>query len=145
MSDPAQRSRPVRPSLRLQLDCTFAAVRHGAGQIRSYLHGCGVQEKEAWACELAFVEGCNNAVQHTPDADASKKIIVELTMQSGYVELRINEHSHGYELPAESPLPGAESETGRGIFLMRTLMDDVSYVRSNSSNCLVLKKAVTGI
>jgi serine/threonine-protein kinase RsbW len=145
MSDPAERGRSVTPSLRLQLDCSFAAVRQGALQIRSYLHGCGLQDKEVWACELAFVEGCNNAVQHTHDLAAAKKISVELSVQGGFVEMRINEHSEGCDFPADSPLPPADSETGRGIFLMRTLMDDVSYVRSTSSNCLVLKKALTGI
>ena len=144
MTQPAKRS-PLPPALSLRLDCSFAAVRSGAVQIRNYLHGCGLAEKEIWACELAFVEGCNNAVQHTPDANTSKKIVVELHLQGGYVELRINEHSRGCDLPAESALPSAESETGRGIFLMRSLMDDVAYIRNNSSNCLVLKKAVTGI
>src|SRR5688500_12416269 len=145
MSNPAQRSVSVGPALHLHLDCTFAAVRRGATRLRAFLGSRGLTEKEIWACELAFVEGCNNAVQHTPAAYASKKIVVELHLQGGYVELRINAHSRGCALPAESALPSAESETGRGIFLMRSLMDDVAYIRNNSSNCLVLKKAVTGI
>lgn len=145
MSDPVQRGRTSSPALHLRLDCTFAAVRQGATQIREYLHSRSLPEKDIWACELAFVEGCNNAVQHTPDALISKKIIIELTLHSTYIELRINDHSHGCEFPDDPSLPPADAESGRGIFLIRTLMDDVAYICSKSSNCLVLKRARTGI
>jgi serine/threonine-protein kinase RsbW len=131
--------------LRLHLDCNFGAVRRGATQIRNYLTSQGVAENEIWACELAFVEGCNNAVQHTPRIHSDKKILVELALRSGEFELRINDFSTGCDLPAEPTLPDDESESGRGIFLMRTLMDDVTYIRRDSSNCLILKKALTGI
>lgn len=140
-----KRGRLFKPPLHLQVDCTFAAVRASAAKVRSYLAGHGVPEKEIWACELVFVEGCNNAVQHTPRAHSSKKIEVELSLHDGEIELRIKDHSAGCDFPAESILPPAENESGRGIFLMRRLMDAVSYTREDSSNCLVLKKALTGI
>ncbi len=145
MADPAQRGRSSSPALRLHLDCTFAAVRHGATQLRDYLHSRGLPEKDIWACELAFVEGCNNAVQYTPDLHASKKIVLEITPHPTHIELRINDHTPGCDFPADPALPPADAERGRGIFLMHSLMDDVAYIRSKSSNCLVLKKALTGI
>lgn len=144
---PNQRKRvgSIGPALHLHLDCDLAAVRRGAIQVRTFLESRGLAEKDIWACELAFVEACNNAVQNTPDAKASQKILVELLVETGSIELRINDHSPGCDFPSHVELPPAESESGRGIFLMRTLMDQVSYIRSESSNCLVLKKAVTGI
>jgi anti-sigma regulatory factor (Ser/Thr protein kinase) len=140
-----KRSRSITPALRLHLDCTLGAVRRGAIQFRAFLENRGLAEKDIWACELAFVEGCNNAVQHTPRAKVSQQIVVELLVATGSIELRINDHSKGCEFPEQVELPPAENESGRGIFLMRTLMDQVTYIRSDSSNCLVLKKAVTGI
>ena len=145
MSDPNKRGHLARPELRLHLDCTFAAVRSGAVQIRQYLATHGIAEKVIWACELAFVEGCNNAVQHTPAIHSSKKILIELSLLLGEVELRINDHSLGCDFPERATLPPADCESGRGLFLMRSLMDNVTYVRTDSSNCLVLKKALTGI
>jgi anti-sigma regulatory factor (Ser/Thr protein kinase) len=145
MSDPAQRGQPFSPDLHLQLDCTFAAVRQGASEIRDFLHNRGLLEKDIWACELAFVEGCNNAVEHTPDTHTNSKITVDLFLAPGHIELRIKDHSQGCDFPPEPSLPPADAERGRGIFLIRSLMDDVVYLRSSSSNCLVLKKAVTGI
>ena len=145
MANREQRGRLLAPALHLHLDCNLAAVRRGAVQIRTFLENRGLAEKDVWACELAFVEGCNNAVQYTPAAQASQKIIVELLMEGGSIELRINDYSKGCDFPARVELPPAESESGRGIFLMQNLMDEVTYVRRESSNCLVLKKAFTGI
>ena len=140
-----KRGQTFSPPLHLEVDCTFASVRACAAKVRSYLAGRGVAEKEIWACELAFVEGCNNAVQHTPRAHSSEKIEVDLSLRNGEIELRIKDHTSGFEFPPDSILPPDENESGRGIFLMRSLMDDVTYTRKDSTNCLVLKKALTGI
>ena len=133
-----------RAPLRLHVECNFAAVRRCAGQVRAFLAGHGVSEKDIWACELAFVEGCNNAVEHTPESKAGEKLLVELSCESTHVELRINDHTQGFDFPAESRLPSPDEEKGRGIYLMRTLMDEVDYIRDRSSNCLVLKKERQG-
>ena len=131
--------------LRLQVECSFAAVRLSATTVREYLAARGVAERDLWACELAFVEGCNNAIQHTPANRAAEKLLIELSCESSHVELRIKDHTHGFEFPTESRLPEPQEERGRGIYLMRTLMDEVDYIRDPSSNCLVLRKARTGI
>ena len=139
-------SRAVEPpALRLQMECSFAAVRAGAAKLRGFLESNKLAEREIWACELAFVEGCNNAVQHTPLKLQASGIVVEVILGSAQLELRINDHTCGCDFPPHVPVPPPEHERGRGIFLMRTLMDDVAYIRRDSSNCLVLKKAITGI
>jgi serine/threonine-protein kinase RsbW len=129
---------------RLQLECSFAAVRNGARELRAYLLALGVVEKDLWACELAFVEGCNNIVQHA-QTQSSEKLVVELSCDSTHVELRINDRTHGFDFPRETRLPSAEEESGRGIYLIRALMDEVNYIREPARNCLVLRKARTGI
>ena len=131
--------------LRLQIECNFAAVRRCAAQVRAFLVASGLNERDVWACELAFVEGCNNAVQHTPASRIGKKLLVEMACSGGHVELRINDFTAGFECPEAASLPPAEAESGRGIYLMRTLMDHVDYVRESASNCLILRKSVTGI
>ncbi|HVK57348.1 MAG TPA: ATP-binding protein [Candidatus Kapabacteria bacterium] len=144
MTDRLQ-GRSIKPALHLHLGCSFAEVRRGAIQIRQFLQKAGLSEKDTWACELAFTEGCNNAVQHTPAAETGKKIVINLSLDGGQVELRINDHSPGCTYPEAASLPPAEHERGRGIFLIQSLMDDVTYTRRDSSNCLILKKALTGI
>ena len=101
--------------LRLQVECNFVAVRLSATTVREYLAARGVAQRDLWACELAFVEGCNNAIQHTPANRAAEKLLIELSCESSHVELRIKDHTHGFEFPSESRLPEPQEERGRGI------------------------------
>src|SRR5687767_12606100 len=112
---------PAARSLQLLLECDFMAVRQGAAQVRAFLKEQGLQEKDLWACELAFVEGCNNAVQNTPPANSDQKILVELAFQPTHLELRINDHTCGFNLPVHPGLPQPEDENGRGLYLMTSL------------------------
>ncbi len=144
-SDRNLRSEAKTAPMRLQVECSFAAVRQSAERLRAYLAKQQVSERDLWACELAFVEGCNNAVQNTPPGRSDQKLLVEFSCESTHVELRINDHTLGFDLPDECRLPDPESENGRGIYLIHKLMDEVAYIRDSSSNCLVLKRARTGI
>lgn len=135
----------VGQNLQLRLPCNFEAVRRAAIQLRSFLAAHNLLEKDIWACELAFAEGCNNAVQHTPAGQPGQDILVQVICSGGQVELRIDDHAVGFELPETISLPPDDRESGRGLYLIKSLMDQVKYVRTPSSNCLVLQKNVTGI
>lgn len=138
-----QPSVPGQLSLKVAHD--FAAVRAAATQVRGFLTLHGLPEKEIWACELALVEGCNNAIQHVSGTARRKQILLEITCNACHVELCINDHTEGFELPQAIDLPPSEEESGRGLYLIKSLMDDVRYLRRESSNCLVLQKNRTGI
>lgn len=124
----------------LQLESDFSAVRHAAAQIRAFLQRHGVLEEDVWACELAFVEGCNNAVQHAPEAGYTRQLLIEITCQKNEAELRIEDYGAGFAFPERVDLPPSQEEHGRGLYLMKTLMDQVEYLRHETGNCLVLKK-----
>jgi|SRR4051812_21320487 serine/threonine-protein kinase RsbW len=130
-------------TLQLELGCDLPEVRRAAFQLRRFLKGLSFRERDLWDCELAFVDGCNNAVQHS--AAPERQIQVNVTFENGQIELKISDTSEGFAWPESIKLPQPDAESGRGIYLIKSLMDQVSYVRDKSSNCLVLKKNVTGI
>jgi serine/threonine-protein kinase RsbW len=132
-------------ALKLQVPCELGAVRSIATQVRSFLAAQGISEKDVWACELALVEGCNNAVQNASTEQARGGINVEVDCNPECVELRINDRNQGFEWPQKVELPSPDHESGRGLYLIRSLMDDVRYIRNDSSNSLVLQKSLTGI
>jgi serine/threonine-protein kinase RsbW len=128
--------------LKFQMPCQLSAVRPLATQVRNALVMRGVPEKIVWACELALVESCNNAVQHACDGSNARSIEVEVQCSASVVELRINDQNPGFSWPERAQLPEADEESGRGLYLIRTLMDKAEYLRSGSGNCLVLQKRV---
>lgn len=138
MTEPSASSRPV--TLRLTQSCDLGAVRATAGVVRKFLADYGCDDAELNACELALVEACNNAVRYVPPENANKSIIVDCLCDTGRIELRVHDHTLGFDWPTEATLPDPESENGRGIFLMRALMDETNYFRAAGENILVLRK-----
>jgi len=131
----------VLPSLRLECACDFAAVRAASLEVREFLLGRGLSENEVAGLELAVVEGANNAVEHSFGAACELPIRIEATVGQHDVELRIADHTPGFDWPEQAELPDDDSESGRGLFLIQALVDRASYLRGRGENSLVLTKA----
>jgi serine phosphatase RsbU (regulator of sigma subunit)/anti-sigma regulatory factor (Ser/Thr protein kinase) len=127
-------------AFKLWLPRRLAEVRTAALQVRDFLREQALSLDEIQACELALVEACNNAVQYASAAAPDQKIAVEVLCDPTAVQLSVRDHTAGFEWPVEVPLPGPDQESGRGLFLIRALMDEAHYFRGSGSNCLLLQK-----
>jgi serine/threonine-protein kinase RsbW len=133
-----------RATLRLKLDCDLEAVRPAAHELRVFLGGKGCSEHDLRDIELAFVEACNNAILHADEGGRQKPVEVEAIFSKDRIELRVKDHTSGFALPERSDLPDPSSENGRGLYLIRSLVDAVEYQRGRKENTLVLKKERRG-
>lgn len=131
----------VLPSLRLECACDLASVRAASLQVREFLVARGLAEETIAALELVLVEAANNAVEHSTGEARELPIRIEASIGAREVEVRICDHTPGFEWPEQAELPDDDSESGRGIFLIQSLMDRTSYLRGRGENCLVLTKA----
>lgn len=138
MSEITGASRPA--ILRFALPCELKQVRHAAQTVHRFLVEQGCDEDMLTACDLALVEGCNNAIKYAPDTARTQPVLVEVTCDAAQIELRITDHTLGFEWPERVELPDPESESGRGLFLMQSLMDSAKYLRGSGENVLVLRK-----
>jgi serine/threonine-protein kinase RsbW len=128
------------PVLRLTLACNLAEVRRAAVTLYQFLAGQGCTEKEVLDSELALVEACNNAILHADEKGRSDSVLVEVSCNPLEIEMRITDHTRGFEMPEKPVLPGPNSERGRGLYLIQTLMDSADYKRGQKENTLVLRK-----
>lgn len=131
---------PVEPLLELEVPCDLDEVRPHCQRIREFLASENCTEEEIMGFELACVEALNNAVLYVDDRGRAMPIDVRLTAGEFEIECRIFDHTPGFEMPVEKALPDADSESGRGLFIMQSLMDDLSYARGRGGNCLVMRK-----
>lgn len=125
---------------RCSLACDLVEVRNAARLVHSFLAEQGCDEDFLMACELALVEGCNNAIQYAPDAAKSQPVQIEVICGDSAVELRITDHTNGFVWPKEIELPDPEAEHGRGLYLMQSLMDSAMYLPGDGRNILILRK-----
>ena len=112
--------------------------------IRSFLEEQHATPEEIHAVELAIVEASNNAIQYARSDARDKEIDVEVVLGKEQLEARIKDHTAGFELPEQQRLPDSHAESGRGLFLIQSLMDRVNYFRGRGQNCLVMSRHRTG-
>lgn len=131
-----------RPAiLRLALPCELKEVRQAAQTVHGFLREQGCNEELLTACDLALVEACNNAIKYAPETSRIQPVGVEVICHDGQLEMRVTDHTTGFEWPGRVELPPPESESGRGLFLIQSLMDSADYLRGKGENTLVLRKS----
>ena len=120
-----------------QLSPALAAIRPAAMRFREWAAG-RANEAAATDCELALVEACNNLINH--NASLSDAILLHADATPFELTLVIRDTTSGFEWPAEPHLPEPNAESGRGIFLMHTLMTHIEYSRNGGHNELRLRR-----
>lgn len=130
-------------TFRLTLRCDLTAVRAAAAALRGFLTEQGCGEEDLLDCELALVEACNNAIQYASERARALPVLVEAGRTSTEVEIRVTDHTPGFDWPAQPMLPAPESEHGRGIYLIHSVMNDTAYFRGHGENTLVMRRKLS--
>jgi serine phosphatase RsbU (regulator of sigma subunit)/anti-sigma regulatory factor (Ser/Thr protein kinase) len=112
--------------------------------IRTFLQEQHATPEEVQAVELAIVEASNNAIQYARTDAREQEIDVEVVLGKEHLEARVKDHTPGFDLPEQQHLPDPHAESGRGLFLIHSLMDRVNYFRGRGQNCLVMSRHRNG-
>ena len=125
--------------IRFSIASDLGEVRCAAESIRDFLTRSGCAASDISDCELALVEACNNAILY---AQTKPQPRVEIEAQCGAqaIDLRIIDHTRGFDWPEKAVLPKPDSENGRGVFLIQSVMSTTKYERNLAGNTLLLRK-----
>ncbi|GAA0986009.1 MULTISPECIES: ATP-binding protein [Nocardiopsidaceae] len=121
---------------------TVSVVRDVLGTL---LHRAGLCRSCADDVLLAVSEASANAIDHGGPA---RDYVVEAELGGRWCELRISHTGRAPDPEAVAerfttdsmPLPGLDSESGRGILLMRFLMDEVAFEGEPRTTVLLRKR-----
>ena len=90
----------------------------------------GFDEDALHYMSVAVRESVVNAIKHGNQNDASKRVLVVFTMGPEALTIEVHDEGSGFE-PTDVPDPLAEENLlkpyGRGIFFMRSFMDEVTW------------------
>jgi serine/threonine-protein kinase RsbW len=134
----------------MRLRAESARLAGVCGFVESAAAASGFDERTSHACQLAVCEAVENIIQHGYQGDPGE---IRLSVQSkpGSLTIEIADRARAFD-PTRYPVdPGASlleaSVGGRGILMMRRIMDDISYERRGVENILRLTKnrAFTGV
>lgn len=98
--------------------------------------------REAFKLRVCLCEALSNAMNYGNAGDPGKRVRLEMTLHEGLLRVRVSDEGEGFD-PARLPDPTAperlDSAGGRGIFLMRELMDDVQFNERGNEVTLLLR------
>jgi serine phosphatase RsbU (regulator of sigma subunit)/anti-sigma regulatory factor (Ser/Thr protein kinase) len=120
----------------------LARVRPIVIAARDFLASESLGRDDLFACELALVEACNNAIRYAPASRRHLPIEIQLFHEDSRLEMHVVDHTNGFDWPERIELPSPEQESGRGLFIMQSVMDQVLYLRGPAENRLVLRKTL---
>lgn len=104
----------------------------------------GLDSSERHDLGLATREALVNAISHGSGQDPSNEVELDFAVVKNGLEIRIRDQGDGFD-PAECPDPtsdeGVLRTSGRGLFMMRALVDKVRIRRTKGGGTeVVLRK-----
>ena len=102
----------------------------------------GVDERATHAIVLATDEAVNNVMRHAHQGKPDAQLQTQCSFRPDGIEIRIHDEGAPFDLSAVPDLDPAELRVGgRGVFLMRALMDELScQPRGERGNTLRMVK-----
>lgn len=89
--------------------------------------------KAVTALGLAVVEAVNNAIFHAHKGNSEKWIEIEICVKNKFIDAFVRDNGAGFKFPKDIDLPVGGTH-GRGLFLIRSMMNDVFYTKGERLN-----------
>lgn len=91
---------------------------------------------------VATVEAVNNAILHGNKLDESKKVYINLEINNNELSIIVKDEGFGFDfnnIPDPTAPENIEKPHGRGIFLMKHLVDELKFANNGSEVLLKFK------
>jgi serine/threonine-protein kinase RsbW len=133
----------------LELPTDVRSIEHAVEYV---LGRCPQCSERAHRLDLNFrvglTEALSNAMLYGNHRDPSKRVLLEIAFLQKCIEARVTDQGAGFD-PASIPDPTTPENLtrpcGRGLFLMRKLLDEVRYNDLGNQVTLVLKLESEGL
>jgi len=113
------------------LPSRIETVAAAAAAVAEFVGRFGVSDDAAYGIDMAVREAVTNAVLHGNRQDENKTVDIVLKSLPDAVEISVHDRGHGFN-PEDVPDPTVTENllksSGRGIFFMRTFMDEVDWL-----------------
>jgi len=90
----------------------------------------------------ALAEALGNAIRYGNGEDPDRVVRVYVELGRDFVRIHVDDDGHGFD-PSRLPDPthpeNLEREYGRGLFVIRHLVDDVVFNEKGNGICLTLR------
>jgi serine/threonine-protein kinase RsbW len=97
------------------------------------------------AVAISVIEACTNAIQHGYHEDGVSEVDVLFEMAKDRLTITVHDRGSGFTpaKPDEATPPDLLATRGRGIFIMRSMMDEVEFDFSQGTQVKMVKHRST--
>jgi len=129
--------------LRIQSSLDYADLVENLTNNLTAMAGC--DSEHAYFIEMAVREVLINAIRHGNQFDLHKPVTVQFRFDAARFEVQIDDQGQGFDfehLPDPCDPANLLKSSGRGIFLVRSFMDDFSltYIPNHGTEVKFAKK-----
>lgn len=125
--------------IRMRIPSVGEPVYKARARLARALRRLGLSGERLDGILLAFTEAVTNAVVHGCGA-ARKCVQARVGTENGRVVIEVTDHGCGFQPDAINLPEDGLCEGGRGLFLMRALMDEVVWTPSPSGTTVRMSK-----
>lgn len=142
---PPRRMDATEKKLTLSLDSNFNSVEVAEKFLHSVMANSSLEDSETHRMEMAVRESVINAIQHGNRCDESKKVHLEINVSPAKITIFVRDEGSGFDV-GSVPNPLEENNilknSGRGIFIIRSFMDEFSVRRipNDGSEVMMVKR-----
>jgi len=128
----------IIPTKTKYLDFVGSLGERIARELESYT---GDREALAYHLNLVLTEATANAIKHTNCTNPEDTVRVLIHLETEQLTIKVFDHGQGFDLETV-PIPDLDhpNEGGMGLFLIKTLMDSVTYNKHENCNVLEITK-----
>jgi serine/threonine-protein kinase RsbW len=121
-----------RTTVLLEMPSRLGLLDKAGEVVRQLAEAAGFDEDSLLDVQAAVHESLLNAIVHGNRGDETRRVTLEFDVDIGDLEIRVRDEGRGFDptrLPDPLALENLVRSSGRGILLMKTLMDAVDFHR----------------
>lgn len=142
-SAPPDSERRVNISVRVPTD--LDVVEEAVDLVARHCLASGVPPKAArFVVRVVLCEALANAIVYGNQLDPAKRVEVRVEVGEEAVELHVSDEGDGFDpsvIPDPTEPDRIELSQGRGLFLIRQLVDEVHFNDRGNAICMIMRRA----
>ena len=120
----------VRNHYQMIIESDLNEIQHVEEFTEELVNKLGFSEEERDSLAISITEMVGNAISHGNKHNEKKKVVIDFYINKEGIRITIQDEGDGFNVDeVDNPLEPENllKDSGRGIYIVRTLMDKVSY------------------
>ncbi len=133
----------MKKSVSLEIPSDPRQIRLVERKLEHFCQQYGFTSNDIENCAIAVTEMVNNAIRHGNKGDVNKKVTTRFELTRNEMKITVMDEGGGFD-PEKIGDPlhpkNLYKENGRGIFIVKTLMDDVTFDVTSKGTKVTMRK-----